>query len=220
VEVYPCDRRVVVDTTLVRSEPGGDVVRTCRNNRTSPSGGTNAPVSSPGLELIRMTTALTRTVPEMVTIRTAQQRDLDELVHLESALFAVDAVVHEPLADVTWPDREPRQDFEALLANDRCVVFVAEDRAGTIVGHLVGYLATSSPTRLPATYAVLRSMYVRPADQRHGVGSTLVDSFVAWARDHSCAEAHVDAYVANHRAGEFYESLGFVPRTVSRILEL
>ena len=156
----------------------------------------------------------------MVTIRTAQHSDLDELVQLEGALFAVDAVVHEPLADATWPDREARQDFEALLANDRCVVFVAEDQPGTIVGHLVGYLATSSPARLPGTYAVLRSMYVRPVDQRHGVGSTLVGGFVAWAREHGCAEAHVDAYVANHRAGEFYESLRFTPRSVSRVLEL
>ncbi len=156
----------------------------------------------------------------MVTIRTAQHGDLDDLVLLESALFAVDAVVHETLADSTWPDREARHDFEALFANDRCVVFVAEDQSGTVVGHLVAYLATSSPTRLPVTYAVLRSMYVRNADQRHGIGSALVERFVAWARDRGCTEAHVDAYAANHRAHTFYESLRFVPRSLSRVLEL
>ncbi len=158
----------------------------------------------------------TPTVPGVVTIRTAEQLDIDQLVRLEGALFAVDALLHEPLADPTWPAREGRHDFERLLADDRCLVLVAEHPIDTVVAHLVGYLATSSPTRLPATYAVLRSLYVDPAHQRHGIATALVDRFLGWAGEHGCAEAHVDAYAANIDAHTFYDRLGFSVRSVSR----
>lgn len=153
----------------------------------------------------------------MVTIRIAEPRDLDELVRLESELFATDAAAHEPLADPAWPGREGRRDFERLLDDDQCVVLVAD---GATVGHLVGYLARSSPTRLPSTYAVLRSIYVDPTRQRQRVGTALVDAFVHWARTHHCAEAHVDAYAANVGAHAFYGRHGFAPRSIARALAL
>jgi ribosomal protein S18 acetylase RimI-like enzyme len=155
----------------------------------------------------------------MVTIRTAETRDLDELVRLEGELFATDAARHEPLADPTWPTREGWWDFERLLADNQCLVIVA-DLDGTTVGLLVGYLAGSSPTRLPSTYAILRSLYVDTARQRQGVGTALVDAFVSWARTHDCAEAHVDAYAANVGAHAFYERHGFAKRSISRALSL
>lgn len=155
-----------------------------------------------------------------MTIRTAGEGDIDQLVVLEGALFAADAVVHEPLVDPTWPERAGRQDFERLLADDRSLVLVAEAAGAGAIGLLVGYLATSSPTRLPATYAVLRSLYVQPAQQRSGVATALVDEFLGWARTHGCVEAHVDAYAANVGAHAFYERHGFAPRSVSRVLEL
>lgn len=155
----------------------------------------------------------------VVTIRTAETRDIDGLVRLEGELFATDAAAHEPLADPTWPSREGRNDFERLLVDNRCLVLAA-DRAGVTVGHLVGYLAASSPTRIPSTYAVLRSLYVDAAHQRNGIGSMLVDCFLSWARSHGCAEAHVAAYAANLGAQAFYERHGFAPRSISRALTL
>ncbi len=155
----------------------------------------------------------------MVTIRTAEARDIDGLVRLEGELFAADAAVHGPLADPTWPSREGRNDFARLLTDDRSLVLAA-DLAGATVGHLVGYLATSSPTRIPSTYAVLRSLYVDATHQRNGIGSMLVDGFLSWARSHGSAEAHVDAYAANLGAQAFYERHGFAPRSIARALML
>lgn len=155
----------------------------------------------------------------MLTIRAAERRDLDALVRLEGELFATDAATHEPFADPTWPAREGRQDFERLLADNQSLVVVA-DLAGQTIGHLVGYLATSSPTRLPSTAAVLRSIYIDVPRQRHGVGTMLVEAFISWARANSCDEAHVDAYAANAGAQAFYERHGFAPRSISRAMTL
>lgn len=155
----------------------------------------------------------------MATIRTAETRDLDALVRLEGELFATDAAAHEPFADPTWPAREGRRDFERLLADERSLVLVA-DLAGETVGHLVGYVARSSATRLPSIAAVLRSIYVDVSQQRRGVGTALVDAFISWARIHGCDEAHVDAYAANAGAQAFYERHGFAPRSISRAMTL
>ena len=112
----------------------------------------------------------------MTIVETAAQRDLEALVELEGLLFAEDAGVHDPHADVTWPTREGAADFQRLLADDNAVVLVAR-RSGSVVGLVVGHTAKSSPTRQPVTFGVLRSMYVRSDARGAGVGQRLTEAF-------------------------------------------
>ena len=79
---------------------------------------------------------------------------------------------------------------------------------------------TRSPTRQPVNYAILRSMYVRSQHRRTGVGAGLTERFLVWAKESGCVEAHVDGYIANSPAQQFYERHGFVSRSVSRVLAL
>ena len=155
----------------------------------------------------------------MIFVGPAQTQHIDDLVDLESALFAEDSGRHEPFADVTWPRREARRDFERLIGESRCIVLVAHADA-ELVGHLVGYMAESSPTRQPVTYAVLRSMYVRAALRHTGVGSSLVARFIEWAEHNDCVEVHVDSYAANDQAQQFYEQHGFAVRSIARVRPL
>ena len=155
----------------------------------------------------------------MTIVEPATHDDIDKLVELEAGLFREDGGRHDPLVDMAWPDREGRNDFERLLANPSAIVFVA--RSGTTaVGHAVGYVSESSPTRLPVTYGVLRSMYVDVGNRDAGVGGLLAEAFISWARARGCAEVHVDSYVANEGAQRFYERHGFEPHSVSRVLRL
>ena len=102
-------------------------------------------------------------------------------------------------------------DIERLLADPSAIVLVA--RAGkSVVGLVVGYVSESSPTRLPVTYGVLRSMYVDVGHRDAGVGGLLAETFISWARAQGCAEVHVDAYIANQGAQRFYGRHGFDPR--------
>jgi GNAT superfamily N-acetyltransferase len=88
------------------------------------------------------------------------------------------------------------------------------------VGFAVGYLQPSSPTRLPVTFGVLRSLYVEPSHRNAGVGSQLTAVFVAWARSNGCEEAPVESYAANEDAQRFYARHGFEAVSVSRALPL
>ncbi len=155
----------------------------------------------------------------MTTVEPATHDDIDELVELEAGLFREDAGVHEKFADVTWPQREGRDDFERLLADPSANVLVA--RAGnSVVGLAAGYVSESSPTRLPVLYGVLRSMYVDVAHRDAGVGGLLAETFISWARAQGCAEVHVDAYTANEGAQRFYGRHGFEPQSLSMVLRL
>jgi GNAT superfamily N-acetyltransferase len=155
----------------------------------------------------------------MTSVEIANQSDVDSLVELEALLFAEDAGVHDPRADVTWPLREGAADFRRLLADDDSVVLVARHN-GTVVGYVDGYTARSSPTRQPVTFGVLRSMYVRADTRGAGVGRRLTDAFIDWARDRGCVEVHVDSYFENATARRLYERSGFAPRSVAHALRL
>jgi ribosomal protein S18 acetylase RimI-like enzyme len=155
----------------------------------------------------------------MTIVEPAAPADIGRLVELETGLFREDAHQHERFADVTWPEREGRGDFERLLADPTAVVLVA--RAGSVVvGHAVGYISQPTPTRLPVTYGVLRSLYVDVAHRNTGVGSQLAEAFISWARAQGCAEAQVDSYVANAGAQRFYQRHGFEAHSLSRTLSL
>ena len=155
----------------------------------------------------------------MITIGPALQNDIADLVELETGLFREDAGTHERFADVTWPEREARDDFEQLIRNPSATVLAAREQ-GAIVGFAVGYLQQSSPTRLPVTYGVLRSLYVEPSQRNAGVGSGLTGAFVSWARANGCADAHVDSDAANEGAQRLDARHGFEAVSVSRALLL
>ncbi len=159
------------------------------------------------------------TVRSMTSVEIATQGDVASLVELESLLFAEDAGVHDPHADVTWPLREGAADFQRLLADDNSVVLVAR-RDGTVVGHVAGYTARSGSTRQPVIFGVLRSMYVRSNARGAGVGQLLTEAFLDWARDQGCVEVHVDSYFDNATARRLYERAGFAPRSVAHVLRL
>ncbi len=155
----------------------------------------------------------------MIEVHQANPSEIDTLIELEGDLFVEDAGQHDPFADPTWPAREGRKDLEDLIASPDAIVLTAV-RPDDIVGLLVGYAQKSSPTRQPVEYAVLRTMFVTDSARGQGVGSALIDHFVAWARERGCVEAHVDHYAANTRAASLYQRHGFRPRSVSRALSL
>lgn len=161
----------------------------------------------------------TMPVPTSLTIGPAAADDVDLLVTFEGALFAEDAGRYDTFIDLSWAEREGRADFERLLANEDCLVLVARDGPQAI-GHLVDYTSAASPTRLPVTSAILRSMYVVPGHRRQGAAELLVRAFIQWAREKGCVEAHVDSYALNEAAQRLYERHGFVVRSTARSLSL
>lgn len=154
-------------------------------------------------------------MPDNPSIRVdvATASDLDDLVRLETRLFAEDAGTHDALVDISWPDHHAREDFIRLMNNESALVLVARQN-GRIGGHLVAYLTAPSPTRFGRRTADIRSLYVDEPVRSTGMGQAMISHFTTWARSQAAAAVSVTAYAANRPARAFYNQLGFIEQSV------
>lgn len=146
-------------------------------------------------------------------VTTASHDDIDALVASVAGLFVEDGARHDSLMDVGWPAREGAAYYSALIGDQTCLVTLARQDS-QVIGHLIGRLSEPGALRT-GRIAVLESMRVTPAARGTGVGSLLVENFLAWGRDHDAAQASVTAFAANRTAQRFYERHGFVAKSVT-----
>lgn len=152
----------------------------------------------------------------MTTLRLVEQSDVEDLVDLIGRLFADDAGVHDPYADVTWPRRQGQAHYEALVDDRKWLLLLAaQDRRP--VGCLVGVLSEPTPTRREVRYGELQSIYVRPDARDGGVGTMLTERFFRWAEDEGCVRTFVSSYWANDGAKRFYRRHGFADQSLTLV---
>ncbi len=113
--------------------------------------------------------------------------------------------------DTGWPAREGAGYYADLVRDPDCLCLLA----GAGGGHLVGRLRRPDPLRPGAVTAELESMRVAPERRREGIGGSLVDAFLSWARARGANEMTVQAYAQNAGALDFYAARGFRPFLVT-----
>ena len=146
-------------------------------------------------------------------IVTAGSGDIDVLVRLCSALFAEDAGSRDPFTDVGWPGVHGWDHFRSLISrDDACCLLARSGRAP--VGYLAGYVGEPTEIR-PVRVAELQSMYVEAGSRGRGVGSALVEEFLAWAGGRMAGRVSVTAYASNDAAVRFYRRSGLGPKSVT-----
>jgi GNAT superfamily N-acetyltransferase len=153
-----------------------------------------------------------------VSIRAATTADTDGLVASNTALFAADAAVRDPLRNANWPAENAAGFVAETLADSDMLVLVA-DHDGKIIGHLIGAFLPTSPM-WTASRAELFSMQIMPAWRSQGIGSQLVVRFKSWAQTRGVAQLRVSAYTANESALRFYRRHGFTPLDTTLSLTL
>jgi ribosomal-protein-alanine N-acetyltransferase len=132
----------------------------------------------------------TRTRGAVVTIRSAKDRDLDDVAAIERAVFK---------------DPWSRRSFVDLVHAPRVTFLVATD-ADTVVGYAVVLLA--GPESELANLAVARLL------QGQGVGKRLLRAAISAARDRVAEEIFLEVRASNAPAIALYSSEGF--ETVGR----
>jgi ribosomal protein S18 acetylase RimI-like enzyme len=149
-----------------------------------------------------------------VTVTPAERADIEAFVGSVAGLFREDGGRHDPYLNLHWPDTGGAAYYGGLLAADDCLLTVARDGSGQVVGHLVGKLTGPDELRT-ARFAVLESIRVDPAARGRGAGSALIRNFFEWAKEKGAAVASVSAFAANTDAQRLYERHGFSPQTVT-----
>jgi GNAT superfamily N-acetyltransferase len=112
-----------------------------------------------------------------------------------SASHAAEAARH----DEEWTERAQVGSIGALR-----ITLFAEGAQG-VVGLIGGYRATESSTTVE-----LVSMWVDPSARRAGVGRTLVEAILDWARETRASEVALGVVEGNAAAERLYTSTGFV----------
>jgi len=153
-----------------------------------------------------------------ISIRLAAETDLDGVVACVTALFVQDSGTRDPLRDQGWPAGHAVEWCAEMMNAPTALVLAAVD-GENVVGHLIGHLMPSSDMWTGAR-AELVSMYVDPANRGAGVGSRLVNAFVAWAKDSGAARLTVTAYAANEAALALYRKHGFAPLSITSTVDL
>jgi len=145
-------------------------------------------------------------------IDVATADDAEAVLASAVALVATDAGRYDAQAtDVRWAAHTGAAYVAGTLAGDN-VVLLARD-GDTVAGHLVGRLY--GPTSVhPVRGAELESIHVYPQHRGTGIGSRLIEAFLAWAAEHGAVRASVTAYAANEAALSFYAGHGFAVRSV------
>jgi GNAT superfamily N-acetyltransferase len=91
-----------------------------------------------------------------------------------------------------------------------CLVAESHDR---LTGYLVGALA-SNPLAV-VSYACLENILVLPEYRRQGIGSSLIETFKAWAKVAGAERLSVDVSPRNQIAIDFYLAHDLQPATLT-----
>jgi GNAT superfamily N-acetyltransferase len=140
-----------------------------------------------------------------ITVRPARREDVAAIV----ALLADDQLGagREIVADPPLPAYLAA--FEAIAADPRNLLVVAEDAAGAVIGTLQLTLIPGLSNQ-GAELALIAAVRVQSPRRGQGVGQVLVEWAMAEARRRGCRNVELMTHQSRTDAQRFYERLGFV----------
>ena len=143
-----------------------------------------------------------------LAIRRAQQSDLAEVVRLRIALLREHA--DNPVYGRLRRDAEARafELFGAQLLLDDQVTFLAE-RGSEAIGIMRCADTAGSPLLHPARYGYISSVYVMPAERRHGVLRALFAAAEDWCAARGLTELRLHNAPENPLSSGAWSALGF-----------
>ena len=117
----------------------------------------------------------------MGTLRRAEERDADALVHLRALMFEA---MGADASDPTWVEACRLALVRRLGERDRFAAYVVEVD-GAVVSGGVGWLEEHlpSPSQLDGRRGHVASMSTEPAHQRRGHGRAVLQGLMAWFAD-------------------------------------
>lgn len=135
----------------------------------------------------------------MLTVRRAREADLDSLVLLLRALFAIEA-------DFNIDEAKQRRGLQLLLEDDRACLLVAETDS-TVVGMCSGQVVIS--TAEGGSALLVEDVVIDHSFRGRGAGRMLMEALQNWAAARNVTRLQLLADRHNTPALDFYRRLGW-----------
>jgi len=135
------------------------------------------------------------------TIDNACQADIPALVDLLAELFSIEKDFQ--------PDSAKQIQGLGLLIQqpDQGAIKVARDESGKAVGMVSVQLVISTAQGSPSAW--VEDMVISKAYRNAGMGKTLLEAALHWARDHGATRAQLLVDIENQPAVGYYQHLGW-----------
>lgn len=141
-----------------------------------------------------------------VTIEPANPQDYDEMLALFPRLASFE-LPNDRNPDHLWGgDAEMLRDW-AIAGNEDCLVNVAKETDGTIVGLTMVTLGEELLSHAPSAH--LEVIVVAESAEGRGVGKVLLETAEATARERGAQSMSLHVFVTNARARRVYKRAGF-----------
>jgi ribosomal protein S18 acetylase RimI-like enzyme len=144
-----------------------------------------------------------------VTIRRAQQPDLDQLLALWQELAKLHVDLAPEFALVPGGEQSVRAHLAELLRDDHERVFVAEEN-GALIGFINGAVRENPPVFVERYIGYIADAIVTARSRRRGIGAQLVNTINAWFRERGVRIIHLTAATGNPISQAFWRKMGFV----------
>ncbi|MBQ9347165.1 MAG: GNAT family N-acetyltransferase [Oscillibacter sp.] len=149
----------------------------------------------------------------MNTVRRAENRDIPDILRL---LVQVDMVHHNGRPDLFKGPavKYTEEQLRVILTDPDTPVFVCTDEADQVLGYVFGifkqYKNDNILTDIRTLY--IDDLCVDEAARGRGVGKTLYEFAVQFARETGCYNLTLNVWALNEGARRFYEKCGLVPQ--------
>ncbi|MCL7453244.1 MAG: GNAT family N-acetyltransferase [Anaerolineae bacterium] len=156
-----------------------------------------------------------------LAIRRAEIRDIDDIQRLYRQLDRHHA---ELLPEVFQPlqgDARGDEFVQLRIERDDAAYLLAE-LDGTVIGFVDVLRSTHPgyPMFRPREFAMIDNLVVDEAHRGQGIGKSLLQAAISWARDNGLKYVQTTVWDANARARDLYLGQGFTPVTVRLELEV
>lgn len=136
-----------------------------------------------------------------IEISAASPEDIPQLVELLNQLFSIEKDF--------CPDRERQVLGLSLLISqpEQGIIKIVRNAGGTVIGMVSAQLVISTAQGTPSVW--VEDMIVSKEYRGYGIGKTLLQSVLEWARQHGATRAQLLVDTKNEPALEYYRHLGW-----------
>jgi ribosomal protein S18 acetylase RimI-like enzyme len=147
-----------------------------------------------------------RTNHKQIEIRTADERDLEQIIKLWHELMNE---THDPFFTLKPNAEEIEHKFlkDCISSNDS-IVYVAVE-SGNVFGYVLCTINKRPPFYVVEDTGLISAIYVQKDKRHQGVGKALVTQAMHWFKKKGLKNVEVAVLVENEKGVEFWNKLGF-----------